>query len=243
MDWAEKYRPRTLGDLVGNGPAVKAMYEWARSWSPGRKPLLLHGKPGTGKTSAAHALARDMGWEILELNASDQRTKDVIERVAGVAGVTASLSGAERRLIVFDEADNLHGTADRGGAREILEVIRTSRQPILLIANDLYAIPSEIRTRCEPVLFRAVQARSIVPRLKFICASEGIACSEAALVRIAEDGGGDLRSSINMLQGASEGRNRIGEGDVVSSPKDERVSIFDLILSLFKGREDTLLAA
>src|SRR5512136_41346 len=243
MDWAEKYRPRTLGDLVGNGPAVKAMYEWARSWSPGRKPLLLHGKPGTGKTSSSHALARDMGWEILELNASDQRTKDVIERVAGVAGVTASLSGAERRLIVFDEADNLHGTADRGGAREILEVIRTSRQPILLIANDLYAIPSEIRTRCEPVLFRAVQARSIVPRLKFICASEGIACSEAALVRIAEDGGGDLRSSINMLQGASEGRNRIGEGDVVSSPKDERVSIFDLILSLFKGREDTLLAA
>jgi len=243
MDWAEKYRPRRLPELVGNGPAVKAMYDWARSWGGGRKPLLLHGKPGTGKTSAAHALARDMGWEVLELNASDQRTKEVINRVAGVAGVTASLTGAGRRLIVFDEADNLHGTADRGGAREILEVIRTSRQPVILIANDLYAIPAEIRARCEPVLFRAVQARSMVPRLKFICASEGLACSDGALARTAELAGGDLRASINMLQGASSGRDRVDEGDIASSPKDDRVSLFDLIISLFKGREDSALLA
>ncbi|MGA2935409.1 MAG: replication factor C large subunit [Methanomicrobiales archaeon] len=243
MDWAEKYRPLRLADLVGNGPAVKAMYDWARSWSPGRKPLLLYGKPGIGKTSSAHALASDMGWEIIELNASDQRTKDAIGRVAGVASVTQSLSGAGRKLIVFDEADNLHGTADRGGAREILEVIRISLQPIILIANDLYGIPSEVRAKCEPVLFRAIQARSIVPRLKFICANEALACSEAALARIAERGGGDLRASINMLHGASSGRDRVAEGDVVSSPKDDRASIFDLILSLFKGREDAALLA
>ena len=74
MDWAEKYRPRRLQDLVGNSPAVKATADWGRSWGPGRKPLLLYGKPGTGKTSAAHALAHDLGWEVLELNASDQRT-------------------------------------------------------------------------------------------------------------------------------------------------------------------------
>jgi len=241
MDWAEKYRPRRLSDLVGNGPAVKAMSDWARSWSPGKKPLILYGKSGTGKTSSAHALASDMGWEIIELNASDQRTKDTIRRVAGVASVTESLSGAGRKLIVFDEADNLHGTADRGGAREILEVIRISRQPIILIANDLYGIPSEIRAKCEPVLFRAIQARSIVPRLKFICAGEALACSDAALARIAERGGGDLRASINMLHGASSGKDRVAEGDVVSTAKDDRVSIFELILSLFKGREDAAL--
>ena len=243
MDWAEKYRPRRLADLVGNGPAVKAMYDWARSWSPGRKPLLLYGKAGIGKTSSAQALASDMGWEVIELNASDQRTKDAIGRVAGVASVTQSLSGAGRKLIVFDEADNLHGTADRGGAREMLEVIRNSRQPILLIANDLYGIPQEIRAKCEPVLFRAIQARSIVPRLKFICTNEAIACSEAVLTHVAEEGGGDLRASINMLQGASSGRDRVSGADVVSSPKDDRVSIFDLILSLFKGREDAALLA
>ncbi|HVP24996.1 MAG TPA: replication factor C large subunit [Methanomicrobiales archaeon] len=243
MDWAEKYRPRRLPDLVGNGPALKAMSDWALSWVQGYKPLLLHGKPGTGKTSAALALASDRGWDVIELNASDQRTKDVIGRIAGEASVTASLSGASRKLILFDEADNLHGTADRGGAREILEVIRVSRQPVILIANDLYGIPPEIRARCEPVLFRAVQARSVVPRLKFICASEGLACTDAALVRIAELGGGDIRASINMLQAAAGGRKRVTEADVASSPKDDRVSIFDLVLSVFRGREDAALLA
>ena len=243
MDWAEKYRPRTLPDLVGNAPALKAMADWARSWSVEKRPLLLHGKPGTGKTSAAHALAHDLGWEILELNASDQRTREVIQRVAGVAGVTASLSGAPRRLIIFDEADNLHGTADRGGAREILQVIRTSRQPVVLIANDLYAIPAEIRAKCEPLLFRAIQARQMVPRLKFICANESLICSEAALVRIATLAGGDLRAAINMLQGASNGRVQLAEEEISSSPKDDRLSIFDLVLSLFKGREEAALLA
>ncbi len=245
MDWAEKYRPARLSDLVGNGPALRVISDWALSWKGGGggKPLLLYGKPGTGKTSAAHALAREMGWEIIELNASDQRTKDAIGRVAGSASVTASLSGAGRKLIVFDEADNLHGTADRGGAREILEVIRISRQPVILIANDLYGIPAEIRAKCEPVLFRALQARSVVPRLKFICASEGLACSDAALTRIAEEGGGDLRSSINMLQGASSGRHRVSVEDLATSPKDDRISIFDLILSLFRGREEAALLA
>ena len=243
MDWAEKYRPRRLADLVGNAPAVRAMADWARSWSPGKKPLLLNGRPGTGKTSAAHALAHDLGWELLEMNASDQRTREVIERVAGVAGVTASLSGATRRLIVFDEADNLHGTADRGGAREILRVIQSSRQPIILIANDSYAIPAEIRARCEPVLFRAIQARQMVPRLRFICAAESLACSEAALTRIGTLSGGDLRAAINMLQGAAGGRVGIREEDIASSPKDDRLSIFDLVLSLFRGREDAALLA
>ena len=243
MDWAEKYRPRRLADLVGNGPAVKALYDWARSWAPGRKPLLLYGKPGTGKTSSAHALAADLGWEVVELNASDQRTRDAIDRVAGAASVTASLSGAARKLIVFDEADNLHGTADRGGAREILEVIRTSRQPIILIANDLYGIPVEIRAKCEPVLFRAIQARSIVPRLKFICAGEQVACSDAALVRIGEQASGDLRAAINMLQAAAGGAGRVLAGEALSSPKDDRASIFDLVISLFRGREEGALLA
>jgi replication factor C large subunit len=243
MDWAEKYRPRKLPDLVGNPAVLRAMADWARSWGPGNKPLILHGKPGTGKTSAALALAHDLGWDILELNASDQRTREVIGRVAGVAAVSASLTGARRRLILFDEADNLHGTADRGGAREILEVIRTSRQPVILIANDLYAVPPEIRARCEPVLFRAVQARQMVPRLKFICASEAIACSDDALARITTLANGDLRAAVNMLQAAAGGRDRVtGEG-IASSAKDDRLSIFDLVLSLFRGREDTALLA
>ncbi|MFC6725228.1 AAA family ATPase, partial [Halobium palmae] len=69
-DWTEKYRPSTLSEVRGNDSARDEFEEWARSWDDHRKAVVLHGSPGVGKTSAAHALAADMGWETVELNAS-----------------------------------------------------------------------------------------------------------------------------------------------------------------------------
>lgn len=238
MDWAAQYRPQRLQDIVGNGQAIRQIAEWGRSWSTGTRPLILYGKPGIGKTTAAHALARDMGWDVIELNASDQRTKGVIERIAGAGSTTASLTGTGRRLIIFDEADNIHGNADRGGARAIAEVIRSSRQPIILIANDLYGLDQSIRSLCEPVLFKAIMARSIVPHLRYICKSEGVDCDQAALEQIAENSGGDMRSAINSLSAAAIGANHVSGSDVHTSQKDERTSIFELIKAIHYGADD-----
>lgn len=233
MDWTEKYRPSHLSEIIGNGPAVRQILEWAQSWKRGTKPLLLYGKPGIGKTSAAYALAHDMQWETLELNASDQRTKAVIDRIAGAGSTSGSLTGAKRRLIVIDEADNLQGTSDKGGARAILDIIRDARQPVILIANDLYGIASDLRGACEPVQFRALPARSLVPHLKSICQREHIGCGEEALRDIAGSATGDVRAAVTMLQAAAIGKDRVDEGDVRTSNKDERASIFQLITAVF----------
>ena len=238
MEWAEKYRPEHLADIVGNATAVRQMAEWARTWTSRSKPLLLYGKPGIGKTSSAYALARDMNWDVIELNASDQRTAAVIERIAGAGSTTASLTGSSRKLIVMDEADNLQGTADRGGAKAIIECIKNARQPIILIANDLYGLAPDLRLRCEPVQFRALPARSIAPRLKFICAKEKIACSEAAVHEIAESAGGDVRAAVNMLYASAIGRESIDGDQVHTSQKDERVSIFSLVGAVFGKATD-----
>ena len=149
MEWAEKYLPEHLADIVGNTSAIRQMADWARTWTSRSKPLLLYGKPGIGKTSSVYALARDMNWDVIERNASDQRTAAVIERIAGAGSTTASLTGSLRKLIVMDEADNLQGNADRGGARAIIECIKNARQPMILIANDLYGLAPELRLRCE----------------------------------------------------------------------------------------------
>jgi replication factor C large subunit len=242
MDWAEKYRPAHLADLVGNKTPVMQIAEWAKTWTRKSRPLLIYGKPGIGKTSAAFALATDMNWEVIELNASDQRTASVIERIAGAGSVTASLTGASRKLIILDEADNLQGNSDRGGAKAILECIRQAQQPMVLIANDLYGISPEIRARCEPIQFKAVPARSIAPRLKYLCSAEKISCSEAAIHSIAESAEGDIRSAVNMLYASALGRDRLEEGQVHTSQKDERVSIFSLITALFgKARDEELM--
>jgi replication factor C large subunit len=240
MDWAEKYRPQHLKEIVGNSSAIRQIYEWARDWSPQKKPLLLYGKPGIGKTTAAHALANDMNWEVIELNASDQRTRQALERVAGAGSTTATLSGASHKLILLDEADNLHGQADRGGVKAIVDIIAASQQPIILIANDYYAISRELKSATEPVQFRAIQARSIVPRLRQIAAAEGVTCDPAVLDVIASRAGGDMRSAVNMLYAAAIGQDHLEPGDIHTSAKDERSTIFELVGGVLKGqRTDT----
>ncbi len=238
QDWVEKYRPASLADIIGNKDSVRRMIDWARDWNPSKPPLLIYGKPGIGKTSSAYALANDMNWEVVELNASDQRTKGIIERIAGTTATTMSLLGSQRKLLLLDEADNLHGTADKGGARAIMDVIKSSRQPIILIANDIYGVAKEIKSLCEPIQFRALQARSIVPHLKYLCSAEKKVCNDNALTQIAESANGDMRAAINMLFAAGSGTDTVSEDSVSTAEKDQRSTIFELVGGILKGGND-----
>lgn len=237
MDWAEKYRPRHLNEMIGNREALRQMSEWATRWTVDSPPLILYGKPGIGKTSSAWALANDMNWEAVELNASDQRTKAVIEKVAGGSASTGSLTGAVRKLVILDESDNLQGNADRGGARAIVDVIKQAQQPLILIANDLYGLDSAIRNLCTKIQFRALPAKSLVPRLKEICTREQRTCSIQAITDIAEQANGDVRSAITMLYASAIGKDTVGEDDVSISAKDSRASIFDLVAATLGYRQ------
>ncbi|MEM2097339.1 MAG: replication factor C large subunit [Methanothrix sp.] len=235
--WAEKYRPRSLDGILGNAKAVAELREWARAWEGGRpevKCLILYGPPGVGKTSAALALASEMDWDHIELNASDQRTAEIIKSVAGPASQVSTFSG-RRRLVILDEADNLHGTYDRGGAAAILKVIRDATQPVVLIANEYYDIEKPLRDACHGVQFRSIRAQTIASLLREICRSEGIECDPDAIMHIAEMSGGDLRSAINDLEAAASGLKHLRLEDVATSERDVRASIFKVLDAIFKG--------
>ncbi|WP_370573422.1 replication factor C large subunit [Methanomethylovorans sp.] len=240
-EWAEKYRPKSLADVVGNPAATGQLRSWAQQWldgTPELRAVLLHGPAGVGKTSTAHALAIDMNWEMIELNASDQRTADVIERVAGSASRMSTLGDtSSKRLIVLDEADNMHGTSDRGGAKAIGDIIRSTGQPIVLIANDAYGIPSSVRSNVLEIKFNALQTRSMIPALKQIAQKEGLMCGVGIIEKIAENADGDMRSAINDLQAVAMGRNEINVEDIATAERDNKESVFRVMERIFKGTD------
>ncbi|GGL25116.1 ATPase AAA [Halarchaeum grantii] len=247
VDWTEKYRPSTLSEVRGNNKARDALKEWAETWEDHREAVIVHGSPGVGKTSAAHALANDMGWEVIELNASDTRTKDVIERVAGEAAKSGTLVGGSggRKLVVMDEADNIHGNADRGGARAVTRLVKEATQPMVLIANDYYEMSNALRNACQEIEFRDVSKRSIVPVLRDVCRREGIEYEDAALDALAQKNSGDLRSAINDLQALAEETEVLTEDDIVTGDRDTTEGIFDFLDDVFKekGAQESLYAA
>jgi len=234
-DWTEKYRPSTLSELRGNDKARDKFREWAETWDDHRKAVILHGPPGVGKTSAAHALAADKGWPTIEQNASDSRTKDVIERVAGEAAKSGTLTGGDnRRLVIMDEADNIHGNADRGGSRAVSSLVKEASQPMVLIANDYYEMSNGLRNSCEDVEFRSVSKRSILPVLRDLCRKEGIEFEDEALETIATMNSGDLRGAVNDLQALGEDRERLRAEDVVTSERDKTEDVFDYLDTVIK---------
>ena len=159
MDLVEKYRPRTLSEVRGNHKAVEELRKWALNWPAEKTAALLYGKPGIGKTSSAVAVANDMGWQVLELNASDKRTQGAINVTAGAASRNASLQNAQK-LILLDEIDNLHGNSDRGGAKAVTELVKKTREPVILTANDLYGVSSTLRGHCKLIAFFAIKEES-----------------------------------------------------------------------------------
>ncbi len=239
VDWTEKYRPTTLSEVRGNNKARDQLREWAETWENHRDAVILHGSPGVGKTSAAHALANDMGWPTIELNASDQRTGDVVKRIAGEAAKSGTLTGgvSGRRIVIMDEADNLTHNADRGGSRAITDVVKSANQPLVLIANEFYDMSNSLRNACETIEFRDVSARSIVPALRDICRQEDIEYDDDALDAIAQNDSGDLRSAVNDLQAVATTGGRLMREDVVTGERDTTSGIFDFLDDLIKKQD------
>ncbi len=230
MAWADEYAPQSLKDFAGNPSAITELEKWS-----GKPALLLVGSPGCGKTSAALALAKENDWELLELNASDLRSKKELERVAGIAAVSTTFSG-KQRMILFDEIDGLF-RVDYGGAGAVLKIIRKAACPIILTANDAYAKSlSSIRKETQVVKFKKVHYSTIKKVLEHICQDKGVEFDEEALLFIAKENHGDLKASINDLQANSIGKKLTLE-NIFVSPRDREENIFNAMRNLFKSMD------
>lgn len=248
-DWTEKYRPKHLSEVFGNDKAVRELLNWAKTWGSGKKAVIIAGDAGIGKTSSALALANDFSWSVVELNASDQRNYEIVKKIATRGAVYETFSDAGefvsskqgmRKLIILDEADNLFGREDRGGLRAIVETIKNTRQPIILIVNDYYSLikrSSALPRLCTTIKFLKIRETTIKRVLNMICKKEGIIAEQKALEEIAKRSNKELRSAINDLQSLCEGRDRLHESDVLAlGYRDVKITIFDSLHDMFKTK-------
>lgn len=235
MSWTDTYRPTSLADIVGHDKQISSLREWADSWSEHHEPVVLHGPPGVGKTSSAHALANDMNYSVMEMDASDKRTGDVVDKFMGEASKTHSLYQKNGKLLIIDEVDNLHGHSDRGGKSAITRLVKDAEQPIILIANDFYDLSRGLRNNTRDIEFDYVDTNIIAQKLASICDMENVGYDVAALRKIAAIADGDLRAAITELHKASMGNDTITTEDVLSnSNRDQKEEIFPFLDALFK---------
>ena len=149
INWVEKYRPKTFGEVIGQGEGILKIKEYFEKFpNVKRKAILLGGGPGIGKTTLVHVLKNETNSEIFELNASDLRNKKSMnERLKPVLEQTSLFN--KKKLILVDEVDGI-SAVDRGGLSELIQLIEDSNYPIICTANDPWSSKlSALRKKVE----------------------------------------------------------------------------------------------
>jgi len=237
MLWTEKYKPKSLREFVDQKPSVERFLQWIKSWKPGSKALLLYGKPGVGKTALVEAFASQEKYELIAMNASDARSAERIRAVLTGASQLQPLF-KRSRIFLIDEIDGISGKEDRGGVGEVINLIKKSSFPVVLIANNPF-LPKlrSLREHCELVEMRPIGERYVLKRLEYICEKEKIKAEREVLKSIAARSNGDLRAAITDLETVARNKDKITLQDLEALGYREREeSIFDALKIIFKTK-------
>jgi len=199
MMWSEKYKPKNFLDLIGNEDAKVSIVEWFGKWIKGIKPILLVGPPGTGKTTLATLCAKQFGYDLIGINASDIRNKQRIQELLTPVLGNSNLLG--KPMIFVDEVDGIHGKSDFGGVEALLDILKEPTVPIVLAANsDRSDKMKSIKKATKTILLKPIPPRLLRLYLESILKKEGTSLSPGILLRLVVTSKGDIRSMINSAQ-------------------------------------------
>ncbi|KAF2724070.1 DNA replication factor C, large subunit [Polychaeton citri CBS 116435] len=227
--WTVRYAPQSLGQICGNTTAVQKLQRWLRNFpnaarkgfklggpdgSGVHRAVMIHGPPGIGKTSAAHLVAKLEGYDVVESNASDTRSKKLVE--TGLKGVldTRSLmgyfapgadtveAGKKKLVMIMDEVDGM-SAGDRGGVGALAAVCKKTQIPMILICNDRKLPKMAPFNFCTYDLpFRRPTTDQIRSRIMTIAFREGLKIPPNVINALIEGSGADIRQVVNMISTA-----------------------------------------
>ncbi len=230
--WTEKYAPTSGFEIPQE--EIDRLKEAILN----KQAIFLSGPTGSCKTSAVYAIAKELNYEVLELNASDNRDKNSIENVIGNAGQQQSLFSAGK-IILIDELEGLSGNEDRGGLATVEKILETCKWPIVITSSEEENYDwKTLKKNTTQVVFKQVEHEPLVNILKRICIKEKIQFEDVHIKTLARRVNGDLRAGINDLYTSSIFDNKVDLNNVEERTFEETIT--NILRVILKGKEAKL---
>lgn len=224
ISWVEKYRPTTVNEVIGGvGEVIKPYLKDINSIP---NFLFISKNPGTGKTSLSKAIINDLECDNLLLNASDDRTLEVIRDKIKYFCQSTSTNGL-RKCVFLDEFDGML-KASQEALRNLMETY-TSNTFFILTCNNESKVIDPIKSRCVSLLFNRPSKESIVERVKQICINESLDYSEEGVSKLVNTYYPSVRNMINVLQSLSVNNSSVTP-DNITNPDDNYELLFQKII-------------
>ncbi|CAG5106454.1 Similar to RFC1: Replication factor C subunit 1 (Homo sapiens) [Cotesia congregata] len=269
----EKYRPKMMKQIIGqhtDKSCARKLHTWILNWHKNQhgkvkppkpspwaknddgafyKAALLSGAPGIGKTTTAQVVCNELGYDLVEFNASDTRSKRLLKEEVSTLLSNTSVKGyfssnkedktSRKHVLLMDEVDGMAGNEDRGGLQELINLIKAADVPIICICNDRNH--PKMRTLANytfDLRFQKPRLEQIRGAMKSLCCKENISISTENLDRLIQSTNFDIRQVINhlaMLKGepVEKKEGRIS-GDI---NKDLKLGPWDVVRKVFSAEE------